>query len=153
MRRPAPMASAAGLNVRWKEEVMEPGISALQVAQPQVPADQLSVLFPPSYAKTSRGGDGQPHYFRDLNLDQFVAAITANREEYELARFFCTALSDETAISYRQEVFLDLEDQTVFSTLAAFADRMRDMRTHITQSEKLRYPYQAESWLVDAVGM
>jgi hypothetical protein len=48
---------------------------------------------------------------------------------------------------------LDLEDQTVFSTLAAFAQRMRDVRAHVAQSKKLRYPYQAESWLVDAVGM
>jgi DNA mismatch repair protein MutS len=132
---------------------MEPGSRTLEAADPSLPEEEVSLLFPagPS-AGVGESVQGQPEYFPDLNLDQFVAAVTAGREEYDLARFFCAPVSDEATVSYRQEVFLDLEDQSIFSAVAAFAERMRDVRAHLAQSEKLRYPHQAESWFVDAVG-
>jgi DNA mismatch repair protein MutS len=131
---------------------MEPGSSTLEVARPEPPHEGSSLLFPSGTAP-SETAEEQPEYFSDLNLDQFVAAVTADREEYELSRFFCAPLSDAVAVAYRQEVFLDLEDQSVLSCVAAFSESMRDVRAHLAQSEKLRHPYQAESWLLGAVSL
>ena len=98
---------------------MEPGGSALEVAQPEEPADQLSALLPSRRAATAGpDGEGQPGYFRDRNLDDFVAPVPAGREEYGLTERFCTPLPERVTVSHRQVVFLDLE---AFSFAAAFS--------------------------------
>jgi len=93
----------------------------------------------------------EPEYFRDLNLDQLLAAITAGREEYDLAPFFYEHLHDEQTIRYRQAVFRDLERPAVLRSITTFAQAMRDMRGSLAQVSALRYPYQRESWFVGTV--
>jgi DNA mismatch repair protein MutS len=131
---------------------MEPGVGTLEVVEPIVLDEDFSLLFPFG-AATHDDVDGQPQYFADLNLDQFVAAVVADKDEYDLAKFLCTSLSDEATVSYRQQVFIDLEHHSLFSAVITFAQSMRDVRAYLAQSEKLRYLHQAESWLVDAVGV
>jgi len=74
----------------------------------QVPGDFTSILF--------RHGDvapknqaPEPACFRDLNLDQLVAAIIGGREEYELRSYFHVPLTSSGAVAYRHEVLRDLE--------------------------------------------
>ena len=48
---------------------------------------------------------------RDLNLDQIVAAVAADREERELiTTVLLRPLQDADTVRYRQEVFQDLEE-------------------------------------------
>ena len=51
----------------------------------------------------------EPVFFTDLNLDQVIASVTADKEDYTLRPFFYSPLSEPDAVSYRQEVFQDLE--------------------------------------------
>ena len=95
----------------------------------------------------------EPEFFRDLNLDQVVAAMAAGREEYALEPFFYTRLFAAAAVRYRQEVVRDLERVEVFEAVRRFAEGMRRMREHLAQSEKLHYELQQQSWFVDAVGI
>lgn len=99
----------------------------------------------------SGGVSEQPDYFVDLNLDQVLQAMTAGREEYDLAPFFHRPLHDVAEVRYRQEVLRDLEQATVVQAVTRFAERMRQMRAHLNQAEKLRSRFQKESWFVDAV--
>jgi hypothetical protein len=91
-----------------------------------------------------------PGYFSDLNLDQIVAAITAGKEEYDLAPFFNTPLKNCEAIRYRHEVMQDLEDDRVFASVAAFANNIRLMRGQLAQANKCYYQYQKERWFLHA---
>ena len=91
-----------------------------------------------------------PPVFADLNLDQVFAAVTAGRDEYDLAPFFSAPLHDVRAVDYRHQILRDMADGALSRALAEFADRMRDMRKHLAQSKKLRYRYQKESWFLDA---
>jgi DNA mismatch repair protein MutS len=92
-----------------------------------------------------------PVFFVDLNLDQMIDAITAGRQEYNLKPFFYTSLNNIDAIKYRHEIMRDLENQKLFEHIKSFAQKMRAMREHLTQANKLYYKYQKERWFLDAV--
>lgn len=92
-----------------------------------------------------------PAHFRDLNLDQIVAAVTAGREEYDLAPLFHDHLQDPGAILYRQDVLRDLQGAALAGHLAAFAERMREVRAQLSQAGKLRYRRQQQGWFLTAV--
>ena len=94
-----------------------------------------------------------PVFFVDLNLDQIIDTITAGRQEYNLKPFFYTSLNDIDAITYRHEIMRDLENNILFEHIQSFAQKMRAMREHLTQADKLYYKYQKERWFVDAVEM
>jgi DNA mismatch repair ATPase MutS len=86
-----------------------------------------------------------------LNLDQVVEAITAGKREYHLKPFFYTPLKDIDAIRYRHEIMQDLESEALFKYIERFAHKMRFMRDHLAQADKLYYLYQKQSWFLDAV--
>jgi DNA mismatch repair protein MutS len=92
-----------------------------------------------------------PAFFPDLNCDQFVDAVTAGREEYNLKPFFYGCLSRIDAILYRQEVMRDLENPSLVSECKTFARAMHDMREHVTRSRKLYYKEHKQAWFLDAV--
>lgn len=98
--------------------------------------------------------DGQaaraPACFRDLNLDQIIDAVTANREEYDLKPFFYTPLDDAAVIGYRHEVFQDLEDRKLFKNIEKFAEKMVLVRRYLALIEKLYTTRHREGWFLEA---
>lgn len=113
----------------------------------------LSVLFGDAEETRESSTRSEPAFFHDLNLDQIVAAITSGRDEYRLAPFFYTPLTDVDAIVRRQEVFADLENSAVKNAINTFAHAMQAVRAHMVQSGKLHYPYQKERWHLNAVDL
>lgn len=92
-----------------------------------------------------------PEFFLDLNVDQIIEGVTNGLQEYDLQPFFHTSLTEIDAISYRQEIMLDLEDQEVTHAVATFSQRMRSMRKHQEQVQKSYYQREKERWFLDAV--
>jgi DNA mismatch repair protein MutS len=92
-----------------------------------------------------------PAFFADLNLDQIIDTITTGRQEYNLKPFFYAPLKNIGAIKYRQEIMRDLENHALFEQMQTFAQKMRTMREHLIQADKLYYKYQKERWFLDAV--
>lgn len=111
-----------------------------------------SVLFRSAAERVPERDISAPEFFGDLHLDQIVAAVTAGKAEYDLEPFFWLSLSDADQIVYRQEVMRDLEQPGLFGDVEAFADSMRTVREHLSQSEKLRYELQKQRWFLDAAG-
>jgi len=100
---------------------------------------------------TSDPSQEAPEYFRDLNLDQVVQAITAGKEEYHLKPFFQTPVRTTDAIQYRHEVMRDLENSRVLECIKAFAEDLRLMRQKLALATKLYHRYQKERWFLHAV--
>ena len=92
-----------------------------------------------------------PPFFVDLNLDQVIDAISADWKEYNLKPFFYFKPDNIDAIRYRQEVFQDLENVTLFKHVRFFTERMREVRKHLIMKDKLHYHYQKEIWFLYAV--
>ena len=112
-----------------------------------------SILFDSPADRVSAQHADVPGFFVDLNLDQIVDAITANWAEYNLNPFFQFSLTRIEAIQYRHEIFQDLENLTLFEQAQSFAQRMRQVREHLTQADKLYYRYQKKAWFLHAVAI
>ena len=109
-----------------------------------------SILFDGPSVGTGARAREQPDFFSDLRLDQIVAAVTAGREEYDLAPFFHAPLTDVETITYRHEVFRDLEDPVLRGRVQAFAENMRAMRDSLGRAAKRHYRYEKERWFLDS---
>lgn len=70
-----------------------------------------SILFAETADGIRKETPQPPPFFADLNLDQIIDAITAGKQEYELKPFFYHSLKDINEISYRHEIFADLENE------------------------------------------
>lgn len=110
----------------------------------------FSILFSGSVPATERESRDAPSCFHDLCLDQIVASITAGRDEYDLTPFFHVPLTDVESVSYRQEVFRDLQVPQIRSPVSSFAGTMRRMRSHLQQEKDLHHPLQKQRWHLDA---
>jgi DNA mismatch repair ATPase MutS len=91
-----------------------------------------------------------PPFFRDLNLDQIVDAVTAGWKDYDLVPFFFARLGDLDAIAYRQEIMRDLEEKTLMQIVQSFSEQMRVMRRHLGQTNVRYYKYEKQRWFLNA---
>ena len=96
---------------------------------------------------------GEPDFFADLRLDQVLAALTAGREEYDLAGFFYRPCHELEAVHYRHRVLEDLERDAVLGAVRAFAGGLQEMRRHMALMGKLRYARQQQRWFLEAVSV
>lgn len=92
-----------------------------------------------------------PAFFRDLNLDQVIEAITVGKEEYNLKPFFHTILTDVDAVEYRHEILKDFQNELLLEHLRSFAQNMRAMRQHLARAAKVHYKYEKARWFLEAV--
>jgi DNA mismatch repair protein MutS len=90
-------------------------------------------------------------FFVDLNLDQIVDAIQAERSGYPLRGCLCLPLGGTEAVRYRHEVFRDLEDEGLMADVELFAKRMRDVRERLERVAKLYYRHHKTAWFLSAV--
>ncbi len=125
-------------------------ITASHAPFPAGPRPFESILFEraPEHAEID-----EPDFFGDLNLDQLLEAMTGGREQYRLEPFFYEPLHDLETVDYRHEALRDLERPDIRQAVTSFAERMRRMRDHLKQVEKLHHRLQKQAWFLDAVGL
>ncbi len=91
-----------------------------------------------------------PAFFRDLNLDQILKAITASRQTVDLMPYFSTPLHNPEDIRYRQEVMRDLEDEQRLAHFKTFAERMGAVNRYLAMVNELVYEHHRNGWFLDA---
>ncbi len=111
-----------------------------------------SILFPGG-GREPTGTEARPDHFGDLNFDQVLDALTAGREEYDLALFFCAPLHEVGPVQYRHEVLRDLEQPAALEAVRSFAEGMRRVRAHLRQAEQNRDALQAQAWVLEAASV
>jgi DNA mismatch repair protein MutS len=110
-----------------------------------------SILFETAADRERAQNADAPACFVDLNLNQIVDSITADRAEYNLKPFFYFPLRRTDAVAYRQEVMRDLENAGLLAHVRVFAEAMRAVRAHLVQAGKLYHRHQKQAWQLDAV--
>jgi len=115
------------------------------------PATFESILFSGSEPNGQTVRREAPEFFVDLNIDQIVSGITANREEYDLIPFFHTTLKRLEQVDYRYEVLQDFQNSALLGHVRTFAREMRTMRSHLAQAEKHYYKRQKQRAFIEAV--
>jgi len=78
-----------------------------------------------------------------------VAALAAGRQQYELEPLFCTPPHSIDTITYRQEVFADLDGRPALGAARSFVEQLHSARGHLEQVGKLYYRYQKAAWFLD----
>jgi hypothetical protein len=115
-----------------------------------------SILFAGDGAPADIEDRREPVFFTNLNLDQVVASVTAGKDAYTLKPFFRSPLREVDAVTYRQEVFQDLERRAVYDLVTAFAQHALvakyTYRTREMQKDDLGYGhYHRARWFLNAV--
>lgn len=88
-----------------------------------------------------------PDFFADLHLDDVVRAVTAAPE---LARIFYQPLRDPGGITYRHDVFRDLENATILEAVRSFCGKMETVLRRLDHASKARYPSDHDRWVLSS---
>lgn len=96
------------------------------------------------------GSVAEPDHFHDLNLDQIVAPMVKQWEQYDLAGFFYAPLHDVDAVRYRQSVCRDLEDNRVRQAVDGFSKGMGLTKRRRRHALRLSHQNHRFRWLREA---
>lgn len=106
-----------------------------------------SILFEGSHGPLSDRA-GVADYAADLHLDDIVRAVTGGHEGHEFARVFFQPLPDAGAITYRHDVFRDLEDVGLLEAIRSFGLQMEVVRRRREHAAKATYAVDRQRWLL-----
>lgn len=110
-----------------------------------------SILFPGRHESVIGTDVVQPECFADLHLDQVISAVTDGRGGTDLARYFHVPLRDTATVSYRHEVFGDLERNEIRRAIECFIASMDTVQQRLHQAQRRWHPLQQQGWFVYAV--
>jgi DNA mismatch repair protein MutS len=125
-------------------------------------AEPIAVATSPSHGSASLLSPGPPGshevpdqpFVRDLNLDQIVGAVSADRDEQQLiAGLLYQQVRDVGILEYRHQVFRDLEEPGLSEAAHQFARQMSVVRAHLYQLRKMHSERQQEGWFLDAAAI
>lgn len=80
-----------------------------------------SILFEAEANFRGKINNGEPAFFKDLDISEVVEAVLRGRRDYELENFFYTMLSAPEEVTYRQETMREFEDPEVRKVFEAFS--------------------------------
>lgn len=92
-----------------------------------------------------------PACFADLYLDQVIDNLTFGQPDEALATLFYAPQHDPAVITYRHDVFRDLQRADVRAAIDRFVAGMRIMRERLNRSTTLWHPLQQQGWFIYAV--
>jgi len=92
----------------------------------------------------------QPDFFKDLNLDQVIADVTAGRDRDDLTPWFYAPLTTLADIAYRQCIVKDLANPQLRGALKEFGTQMHTVRVYLDNASQSRQAHRGGRWLLDA---
>lgn len=109
-----------------------------------------SILYSKSKEAMADGGESEPNCFHDLLLEQVFSSINKDRNDYQLLPFFYDHLHDADEIRFRYEVWRDLENPTLITSIRTFASQMREVHQRLAWSAKSSFVQHRRALHLDA---
>jgi DNA mismatch repair protein MutS len=133
---------------------MASGSPRLDVAEPSAqerPLRFASLLSQQATEVPADGGETDTSFLSDLNLDQVIDSVAGDREERQLiSQLLSHPAADLDTVSYRHEVFRDLQDRASFQAAAQFTEQLSQARLRLEQLSKMNSAQQRQGWFLDA---
>lgn len=112
-----------------------------------------SLLFTSSNGYFDPQDTAAPECFPDLNLDQVIDSILTQKQGYDLAPFYYAYPRDAATIRHRQDVFRDLESESLLQHIRNFAEQLIVARRYLDLTGKLHYRYHHRGWFLEAAAV
>lgn len=90
-----------------------------------------------------------PEYFFDLNLDQIMECIMAEKKEYNLKPYYYELAEDYDTINYRQNVLKELGNKELQKAIIDFSRELKKVLLYREYYEKNENVLQKERWYLD----
>ena len=111
----------------------------------------LSLLFEhSSQPRTAEGPVPPAQFWKDLHLDEVVAALVNGRTQYDLEQLFRTPLVDPSVVRFRQQVANDLAGPATSACVRDFAEGMERARSFLRGMGQLDLEHYKPAWFLDA---
>ena len=94
-----------------------------------------------------------PAFFKDLNLDQVIEKIILEDTDTMLKETFYELLQTKEEITYRQDIFRDLEKPAIYQSILKFYGSLSQVKQFIDYSEKANHPLQSCKYRLDAMNL
>lgn len=88
-----------------------------------------------------------PVFFVDLNMDQIMEGIVKPWKDFSLRPWFLSPLRNEADITYRQDVFRDLEKTKLAKNMRDLSTGIRGFQRRLESQNRL-YDIQREGWFL-----
>lgn len=111
---------------------------------------RVSVMFLSPRREERASEFAEPEFFHDLLLDQAAAALTRDREEFDLLAFLYEPSVSHETIAFRHEIWRDLETPGILQCLRDFAKELREVRARVEWSRRSHFVPQQQGWRLDA---
>ena len=109
----------------------------------------VSILWPrpPEQIPTVHLG---AHAVADLELGPILAAVIGDRDDHNLTPLLHRPVRDHDTVTFRQQVFTDLDDDDLRAAAEHFAIGMWRVHRRLDVATGLPHPYQRHRWHLDA---
>ncbi len=92
-----------------------------------------------------------PAFFKDLNLDQIIEKIVLEDTDSILTETFYGLLQNKDEITYRQDIFKDLDKPVIYQSIMEFYSSISQVNQFIDYSEKANHTMQTCKYRLDAM--
>ncbi len=94
-----------------------------------------------------------PCYFSDLGIDQIISKILQSDTEEEAAVLFTESVKDTSLITYRQDIFKDLDHPQIKEVITDFQSSMLEVIRLKGYASQSNHPLQKSIYLLDAMDL
>lgn len=92
-------------------------------------------------------------YMKDLNLDDIIDRLCWGKDEFKLKDVFENRLTDISQITYRQDVFRDLENEGINKELHQFVSDISNLKKNDESAQRCSYVHQRSWYIMHGVSL
>jgi DNA mismatch repair ATPase MutS len=107
----------------------------------------------PVASSTAEDRKKVPAFFHDLNIDQMIDDILSKDRDHKSEVIFYDLLPSKETIAYRQEIFRDIDNQSIDNEIQSFNNSMNHVFRLMEYVKQSNHPIQRCKYILDAISL